>query len=125
MAVKVTTNLEPLDRAFAGMVDDFAAECQDTFDNPIWAWPATTRRRNGELAGTRRDLVDLGDLKASQQPPEFTGNSARITWDADHAATAFLGAVFRKRAYSMPARNLPTVVARSFDWQASFAKHFK
>lgn len=125
MTVRVTLDLSPIDRAFERTVSAFADACQDAFDDPVWSWPATTRRRNGETAGTRRNIVDLGTLKASQQPPQFAGNSARINWEADHAAAVFLGAVFRKRAYSLPARNLPRYVAQNFDWAGEYAKHLK
>lgn len=125
MTVQTRIDLLPVERAFAGMAQDFADACQDTFDDPVWAWPATTRRRNGQQVGSPRNLIDLGELQGSQQPPVVHGLNATIDWTADHAAAVFLGAVYRKRAYSLPARNLPQYVARHFDWQASFTKHFK
>ena len=72
MTVHVRTDLSALDRAFAGVTRDFAAQCQATFDDEVWSWPATTRRRSGEVAGKTRDLVDTGELKRSQQSPAIT-----------------------------------------------------
>ena len=125
MTVTFKDDLRPLDRAFAGAVKEFAVECQRTFDDDAWSWPATTRRRNGQTVGSPRNLVDLGELKRSQQPPVVTGRQARLAWAADHAAATFLGAVFRKRQYSLPARNLPMYAAKNFDWPAAYARHFK
>ncbi|WP_339096192.1 hypothetical protein WDJ50_02565 [Deinococcus sp. VB142] len=124
MAVRTRIDLAPLSRAFEATVQDFADACQDAFEHPAYAWPATTRRRNGEVVSSPRNIVDMGTLRDSQQPPQFAGNSARISWTAGHAAAVFLGAVYRKRDYSMPARNLPRDTARAFDWRAAFAKHF-
>lgn len=125
MVVKVSTDLGVLDRTFAGVVQEFAAECQATFDDEVWNWPVTTRRRSGEVAGKTRDLVDTGELKRSQQPPAVIRLSARLSWSATHAAPVFLGAVARNRRASMPARNLPLYVAERFDWQRAFGRHFR
>lgn len=74
----------------------------------IYRWAGQTRRASGELAGTPRDVYDLGTLAGSQQPAIYAGPlEARIRWDAEHAAATYLGAVFRKRQYSLPSRNVP------------------
>ena len=41
MTVQTRIDLLPVERAFAGMAQDFADACQETFDDPVWAWPAT------------------------------------------------------------------------------------
>ena len=39
--------------------------------NYSWAWPRITIRKSGEEAGFKRNIVDLGFLKRSQQPVRF------------------------------------------------------
>lgn len=123
MSVSVSFDPTVFERAFEGMVDDFATACQDAFDDPVWRWPTTTRRRSGETVASPRNIVDLGTLRASQQRPQVAGLNASITWNAEHAAAVFLGAVYEKRAASMPARHLPRFVAQNFDWEGAFKKH--
>lgn len=36
-----------------------------------WTWPRETKRRNGQIAGTIRDIVDTGRLKRSQRAVRF------------------------------------------------------
>lgn len=81
-----------------------------------WAWPGTTQRANGSVAGTKRNIVDTGALLDSRRDPVLNdargGITARLTWTAPHAAAVFLGAVFRKRRYVMPARNAPLAAVK-------------
>lgn len=124
MAVRVTLlPLGPLvERGVQGAAEEFAEACDAAFDDPVWAWPGTTRRRNGETAGTPRNIVDTGELRDSRQPVETAGANARLTWDADYAAATFLGAVFKDRVASLPARNLPRYVAQNFNFAAAFLR---
>ncbi|GAA3995229.1 hypothetical protein GCM10022631_01740 [Deinococcus rubellus] len=71
-------------------------------------------------------MIDLGTLQASQSAPERVKyGHYRITWDADYAAATFLGAVFKKRRGSLPARNVPMNVLREFDFSTVFAQEWK
>ncbi|MEM9808073.1 MAG: hypothetical protein AAF959_22635 [Cyanobacteria bacterium P01_D01_bin.56] len=36
-----------------------------------WTWPRETKRRNGEIAGTVRNIIDTGKLKRSQRGVKF------------------------------------------------------
>jgi hypothetical protein len=104
------------------VAQEFAEACDDAFDDSVWDWSGTTHRRNGETAGSPRNIVDTGALRDSRQPPEVAGANASLTWNADYAAATFLGAVFRDRAASLPARNLPRYVAQDFNFAAVFLR---
>jgi hypothetical protein len=128
MPVEIRLNLTALnlraESAFKETVTEYAQRAQEAFALPDWAWSGTTRRRNGEVAGSPRNVVDSGALRDSQQRPDIVGLKARITWDSDHAAPVFLGAVYRKRRYSLPARNLPLHVVRTMNFPEVFMRHF-
>jgi hypothetical protein len=128
MPVEIRLNLTTLNLkaevAFKETVTEYAQRAQEAFVLPNWAWSGTTHRRNGEVAGSPRNLVDSGALRDSQQRPDIEGLKARITWDSDHAAPVFLGAVYRKRRYSLPARNLPLHVVRTMNFPEVFMRHF-
>ncbi|WP_293913734.1 hypothetical protein [Deinococcus sp.] len=105
------------ERGLLGAATDFGKACTGAFDDPLWNWPHTTRRRNGETVSSPRNLVDSGDLRDSLMPPEQAGNAVRLTWTSDHAGEVFLGAPGK------PGRNLPEYVARSFNFPAAFLHH--
>ncbi|WP_156372535.1 hypothetical protein [Deinococcus sp. Leaf326] len=116
-------DLGPLvERGVRGVAEEFAEACDAAFDDPVWGWTGTTRRQNGETVGSPRNIVDTGTLRDSRQPVEMAGASARLTWAADHAAATFLGAVFKDRAASLPARNLPRYVAQDFNFAEVFLR---
>lgn len=124
MAVRVTLpDLGPLvERGVRGAAEEFAEACDAAFDDPVWGWTGTTRRHNGETVGSPRNIVDTGALRDSRQPPEVAGANASLTWNADYAAATFLGAVFRDRAASLLARNLPHHVAQDFNFADVFLR---
>ncbi|GAA4015557.1 hypothetical protein GCM10022631_29590 [Deinococcus rubellus] len=129
MPVTLTLNLLQLQTkaevGFAAAVHGYADKANAAFEDESWQWAGTTRRKNGEVAGSPRNLVDTGELRDSQQEPQITGLTARITWDAPYAAAVFLGATDRKRAYSLPGRNLPQQVADKFNFAEVFIRYFE
>ncbi|MGY2892480.1 hypothetical protein [Deinococcus sp. UYEF24] len=129
MPVEIRTIFTRVERAaqaaFKETVEELETFTLATFDDPTWAWPGSTRRHNGQVAGTTRDVVDSGDLKGSQTL-DFQGPlNARLEWSADYAAAVFLGAVFKKRSSSMPARNVPVIAVRNFNFPERFAAHMR
>lgn len=79
-------------------------------------WPRTTIRRNGQVVGSPRDIVDLGRLRASQQ--RFTLGAAGLSlgyrWGGPQAPYAPLvltgyvtsrGSVVPGRDWILPALN--------------------
>lgn len=130
MAVRITTDLRPVEatgrRALLSTAEAVGDRAQLLIRARAWAWPGPTPRVNGEVAGTRRNIVDTGALADSQQPPRFTGPlNVAVTWDAEHASATFLGAVYRKRRYSLPARNAPLAALRSVNLTQVFARAYR
>ncbi|GGR62204.1 hypothetical protein GCM10008959_25190 [Deinococcus seoulensis] len=130
MAVRVTTDIRPIEargrRALLATADAVGKRAELLIRARTWAWPGTTNRVNGEVAGPRRNIVDTGTLARSQQAPRLTGPlNAQITWTAAYAAATFLGAVFRKRRYSLPARNAPAQALRSVNLAQEFARAYR
>lgn len=120
MPVRTSLNPKALDRAaaraFRKTVNQVESELTRAFDKPVWDWDGQTQRRNGEVAGSPRNIVDSGKLRDSQQPAQYTGPlNAQVVWTAPHAPAVFLGAVYRTRQYSLPARNLPRRVLNELD----------
>lgn len=128
MPVRLALNLQALDRAadraLGHVAEDLDAALHDQLNNPEWGWPGQTRRKSGGTAGTTRDIVDTGALEDSQQLQQVGKLHWQVTWDAPYAAAVFLGAVFKKRRYSMPARNIAAVALRDFNVAERFAAHW-
>lgn len=129
MPVILSLNLLQLqtqaERGFEAAVREYADKTDAASEDASWQWAGITRRKNGEVAGSPRNLVDSGELRDSRQEPQITGLTARITWDAPYAAAVFLGATYRKRAYSLPGRNLPQQVADKFNFAEVLIRHFE
>jgi hypothetical protein len=65
-----------------------STQFQQEIRDPQWSWPGTTRRRNGSVAGTRRDIVDTGAFAASQRYRTRqlkSGVNISFTWFVDYA----------------------------------------
>ncbi len=45
-------------------------------------WPRQTRRRNGSIVGSPRDIVDTGNFLRSQRREYPDATTLRFTWDA-------------------------------------------
>lgn len=45
-------------------------------------WPRETRRRNKQIVGSPRDIVDLGGFLRSQKRDRPSATQLRFTWDA-------------------------------------------
>lgn len=125
--VTVALDFRALDARAERGLREVAAQVGQTTQSLIgarrWAWPNLTERENGTVAGLRRDIVDTGALRDSQSEAVRTGPHAyEITWDAPYAAATFLGAVFRKRSGSLPARNAPLLAARQVNLASAFRR---
>ncbi len=68
------------------------AHWDDQFkDMDQWEWPGETRRRNGEVVDSPRDIYDLGDLyesgvKSFKLNRTVTGAEANWHWDATNSS---------------------------------------
>lgn len=126
LKVDLTDVTAALDRPMERAARKLGTAIGAGFEDPVYAWPTITKRRNGDTAGTVRDVKDLGDLQRSQTPPERVApGHYQIAWMAEHAAAVFLGAVYKRRRGSMPARNVPLNVLRDFDFAAAYAEAWR
>ena len=69
----------------------------------VWPWPGKTKRRNGGEAGEIRDIVDLGNLKRSQQNQKIDNYTWQWIWNVDYSAVVHNGANL-KQGGNYPAR---------------------
>ena len=74
-------------------------------------WPRQTRRRNGTVVGSPRDIVDLGGLLRSQRREYPSATQLLFTWDAKsdkgfmYAGLILTGYVVGPRSTVVPPRN--------------------
>ena len=129
MTVKINPQrlLRTAEPALKRTVERLGTAIQAGFDDPSYAWPGVTKRRSGELAGTTRNVIDLGSLKGSQTAPVKVGRGHyRISWESDHAAAVFPRARCSRSgaAASQPA-TCPLNVLREFDFAKAFAQEWR
>ena len=60
-------NSEDFRAAFEEMAIAFGATAQDVLTSEEWGWPRQTRRQNGSVVGSPRDIIDTGELRDSYQ----------------------------------------------------------
>lgn len=61
-----------IEQTFVNYAYSLGFEFQEAIEADIWEWPRTTIRSTGEVAGLRRNAVDTGALRDSQDI-EFFG----------------------------------------------------
>lgn len=71
--------------SFDQMVSEFATEITFQIDDPKWNWPRETRRKNGEIVTSPRDIVDTQELKNSQFVENVSETYKVIGYTAPHA----------------------------------------
>lgn len=52
--------------AFEQMADDFLESCRSMIQSVVWYWPRMTRRSDGSIVQSPRDIVDTGHLLETQ-----------------------------------------------------------
>lgn len=57
---------ENLDQAFRGTAIAYNRQMQVEISSRVWDWPRDTKRKNGDIVGAPRDIVDRGELANSQ-----------------------------------------------------------
>lgn len=67
-------------------------------------WPRSTKRRNGQVVTSPRNIVDLGTLLRSQQRERPSATTLVFRWTAPHAQYVLRGGV-TSRGTVMPGRN--------------------
>lgn len=72
---------------------------QDAIKANVYTWPTrtlqggdiVTRRRNGEVVTSPRNIVDTGALLASQSTPQVSADTLRIIWTAPYSGDVLRG----------------------------------
>jgi len=67
------------------------------------AWPNITRRKNGEVVGSPRDIIDTGALLQSKRREQIGNSVVEFIWEDDVAEGVHDGMV-TKRGKRLPAR---------------------
>lgn len=67
------------------------------------AWPNTTRRKNGEVVDSPRDIIDTGALLQSKRRDPISSSITEFIWEDDVAEGVHDGMV-TKRGKRLPAR---------------------
>lgn len=79
-------------RAFDKTVDRLSESLDYAIDADLYEYPRTTRRKSGELAGSPRNLVDLGNLRDSKVIARSSdGLAAEFSWDVPYAIAVHEG----------------------------------
>lgn len=67
------------------------------------AWPNTTRRKNGEVVSSPRDIVDTGALLQSKRKEQVSNSIVEFIWE-DEVAEGVHDGMVTKRGKRLPAR---------------------
>ncbi len=89
MKITLQVNTQVIERAVSKALHETAVDVIDpalksAITDRVWSWPNVTLRRNGQRVSSPRNIVDLGELRDSQQM-SLRGNGAYWEWDAPHA----------------------------------------
>src|SRR5579883_829508 len=115
-------------KAFTKTAEVYAAQLQVELDTPEWQWTGKeTKRRNGEVVDSPRDINDTAELLDSQQPVviEEKGDVtvATIEYDCDHAAVVYTGWTDDQTVY--PGRQWDKAAQEHMNVTQHFAEHLK
>lgn len=72
---------------------------------PVYEWPRSTKRRNGQTVNSPRDIVDLGGLLRSQQRDRPSATQLRFTWNTPYAGLILKGYITGIKGTFVEGRN--------------------
>ena len=78
-AAQLALRVPQIIRAYGDALD---AQLKDEIKAVQFDWPRRTRRRNGSVVGSPRDIVDTGNFLRSQRRDYPDASTLRFTWDA-------------------------------------------
>jgi hypothetical protein len=80
------------ERAVEIVMGELSAAFQQSLEEEVWSWPRETRRVNGEIVSSPRNIIDTGTLKRSHSW-KMTGRfQATFRWSAHYATGVHEGA---------------------------------
>jgi len=109
---------------FEEMVGEFAQEITYQIRDPKWQWPRETRRQNGMIVGSPRDIVDTEELKNSQFIEHISDTDKIIGYTAEHAPYVHEGYQIERAdggITDVPARPFITTAVEDYDPLESYA----
>ena len=113
-----------LQQAVREAMPELDVKLKSMFQDPVWQWPRTTKRHNGQKVGSPRNTIDTGALRDSQKYREATVRSYVFTWSADYATNVFNGDE-SPGGNIRPLRNIPVVGVYEFRLAEKVADKFK
>jgi len=94
-------------RTFEGAMDWADKDFDQQMASEKWplteAWPSSTRRKNGEVVGSPRDIIDTGALLQSKKRDAISSSITEFIWQDDVAEGVHDG-MATKRGNRLPAR---------------------
>jgi hypothetical protein len=127
--MKAKIDVSKLNRAVQKAFDATVETLSDAFDNAMtaeeWEWDGVTVRRNGDVVGSPRDIVDQEDLINSKVVTRSSdGNGAEFTWEAKHSLQVHEGGT-TKTGKTYRARPWTEKAIEETDLEAVFARELK
>lgn len=114
--INTSAIVSPLIAGLRDTVRDLDSAYQTAIESPRYGWPGTTQRKSGELAGSLRNIVDLGNFRDSQDVAFINPFLVQFSWGGggvNYAPQIFFG--YTTRAGNVfPARN-PVEAAHSIE----------
>jgi hypothetical protein len=78
-------------------------QLKEEIQTPQFSWPRETKRRNGTLAGTSRNIVDTGAFLASQRRDRPNATTLRFSWG--NSGVNYAGYILQGTTASYPPRD--------------------
>ena len=78
-ATQLKLRIPTIIRAYGDVMD---AQLKEEIKTVQFDWPNETRRRNGSVVGSPRDIVDTGNFLRSQRRDYPDATTLRFTWNA-------------------------------------------
>jgi hypothetical protein len=74
-----------IQQALTKTIDAVAQTADQSMTDERWQWDGYTVRRNGQVVGSPRDIVDTGELYRSRTMPIVSGDVASFEYLSDYA----------------------------------------
>jgi hypothetical protein len=121
--IDLTQLNKKLDQAFSKTSRNLNDKFREKIESVEWDWDRRTRRQNNTVVDSPRDIVDLGNLRDSQDM-QIDNLETNYQWDVDYALEVHEGAM-RYDGTMKPARrwteraideiNLPETFKENYD----------
>lgn len=90
-------------RTFERAMDWADADFDQQMASEKWDWPNKTRRKNGQIVGSPRDIIDTGALLQSKRREQVSNSVVEFIWD-DEVAEGVHDGMVTKSNKRLPAR---------------------